>query len=147
MQACLEVRNVHDGDTFTCVTAAGPIRVRVAGVDAPEVGQGFWRVSRDLLRSSTRAGSKVDCYKVDRYERQVCRVLSPEGKDLALGLVEAGLAWHTVKYREEQTPAERSVYATAEQAAIEGRLGLWQQTAPQPPWDCRDAKKARQLCN
>lgn len=61
-QTCVEVRGFHDGDTFTCVTETGPLRVRVAGIDAPEVGQGYWRVSRDLLRSSTTTGSRVSCY-------------------------------------------------------------------------------------
>lgn len=147
MQTCVEVRNFHDGDTFTCVTEAGPLRVRVAGVDAPEVGQGFWRVSRDLLRSSTRAGSTVDCYKIDRYERQVCRVLSAEGQDLALGLVKAGLAWHTVKYREEQSQAEQAAYAAAEQRARSDKTGLWSLSAPQEPGTCRALKKQKLKCS
>lgn len=145
-RACVEVRGFHDGDTFTCVTADGPLRIRVAGIDAPEVGQGFWRVSRDLLRSSTPDGSGVNCYKVDRYGRQVCRVLSADGQDLALGLVAAGLAWHTVKYRGEQPPAEQAAYAAAEARSRDGRLGLWQLASPQPPWECREGKRERIPC-
>lgn len=146
-QTCTEVRAFHDGDTFTCVTETGPLRVRVAGIDAPEVGQGFWRVSRDQLRSSTPAGSLVDCYKVDRYERQVCRVRTADGKDVALGLVEAGLAWHTVKYREEQAREEQAAYAAAEERATAARKGLWNLQSPQEPSVCRELKKQKLKCS
>lgn len=33
VRTCAEVRRFHDGDTFTCVTEAGPLRIRVAGID------------------------------------------------------------------------------------------------------------------
>lgn len=143
---CSDVRGFHDGDTFTCVTDSGPLRVRVAGVDAPEVGQGYWRVSRDLLRTSTPAGSKVHCYKVDRYERQVCRVTGHKGEDVALGLVEAGLAWRTRKYTDEQTQEERNRYLAAESLAREYGLGLWSQEDPLEPSECRALKKKRVKC-
>lgn len=146
VRTCVDVRRFHDGDTFTCVTEAGPLRIRVAAIDAPEVGQGFWRVSRDLLRSRTPPGSQVDCYKVDRYERQVCRVSRPNKDDVALGLVDAGLAWHSVKYRGEQSPEERAEYAAAEAKAKERRRGLWTQPVPQSPWECRAGKRERIAC-
>jgi len=147
LQICTDTRNFHDGDTFTCVTEEGAIRVRVAGVDAPEVGQGFWRVSRDLLRSSTPPSSQVNCYKIDRYERQVCRVSAADGRDIALGLVEAGLAWHTVKYRDEQSQAEQASYAAAEQRARSDRTGLWSLSDPQEPGACRALKKQKLKCS
>lgn len=146
VRTCIEVRRFHDGDTFTCVTEAGPLRIRVAGIDAPEVGQDYWRVSRDLLRTTTQAGAKVGCYKVDRYERQICRVSGQDGQDVALGLVEAGLAWHTRKYIEEQTLEERDRYAEAESTARERDLGFWSLPEPQEPSVCRELKKQRQKC-
>lgn len=145
-QTCIEVKGFHDGDTFTCVTETGPLRIRVAGIDAPEVGQGFWRVSRDLLRSSTTTGSLVSCYKVDRFERQVCRVFSADGQDLALGLVKAGLAWQTVKYRDEQSSEEQTAYAAAEERARAERIGLWSLSTLQEPSVCRELKKQKLKC-
>lgn len=145
-QTCVEVRGFHDGDTFTCVTGTGPLRVRVAGIDAPEVGQGFWRVSRDLLKQRAAPGTDVSCYKADRFKRQVCRVASPTGSDIALELVKTGLAWRTRKYAEEQTPGERELYAAAEAIARERGLGLWSQPDPQEPSACRELKEQRQKC-
>lgn len=145
-QMCSSVKGVHDGDTFTCTTEIGQFRVRVAGIDAPETGQAFWRVSRDLLRQRISEGTVVNCYKVDRFKRQVCRVISPSGNDEALGLVEAGLAWRTRKYADEQTAHERERYVVAEAAARERGLGLWSQPDPQEPSICRALKEQSQKC-
>lgn len=143
---CMDTRGFHDGDTFACVTEAKTFSVRVAGVDAPETGQAFWKVARELLRAQARPGTKVDCYKEDRYGRQVCRVSSPEGVDIAEELVQSGVAWHTVKYRSEQTAQEQARYDAAEAAARARGLGLWSQQDPQEPGECRERRRQRQKC-
>lgn len=143
---CETPRSVHDGDTFRCLSAGRDFPVRVAGIDAPETGQAFWRVSRDLLRARAVSGTVIDCYKADRFGRQVCRVEGPEGKDVALELVSTGLAWRTRKYAAEQTLSERETYSAAEEAARRRGLGLWSQPDPQAPEVCRELKNQRQKC-
>lgn len=143
---CTDPRAFHDGDTFTCVHEAGSVRVRVAGIDAPETGQDFWRVSRDLLRKRAIPGTVVDCYKVDVYERQVCRLVSPAGEDISLELVQTGLAWHSRKYAFEQRPEERGRYEAAEALARQRGLGLWSLPDPQEPSECRVLRKERKKC-
>jgi endonuclease YncB( thermonuclease family) len=92
---CAEVRGFHDGDTFACLPeGTTAFVVRVASIDTPETGQGYWRVARERLRELVGSGSAVDCYKRDRYDRRVCRVQTPEGADVAavmLGEVRSGL--------------------------------------------------------
>jgi len=143
---CAATGGFHDGDTFACTGPEQTYKVRVAGIDAPEVGQGFWRVSRDLLRTRAVAGTVAGCYKTDRYRRQICRVTAPNGTDVALELVRTGLAWHTVKHRNEQTLQEQDQYAAAEAQARARGLGLWSQPDPQEPGDCRASKKQRVAC-
>lgn len=89
---------------------------------------------------------RLGVVSADRYERHVCRVFNSAGKDLALELVRTGLAWRTRKYADEQTAAEREAYAAAESSAREWGLGLWSQTDPQDPSECRALKKQRQKC-
>lgn len=106
----------------------------VAGIDAPETGQAFWRTAWDSLRSQLAQGAAIDCYKTDaKYGRQVCRVSGLDGHDIALELVKNGLAWHTVKYRQEQTATEQVTYAIAEGPARARNRGLWSQPDPQNP--------------
>jgi hypothetical protein len=47
------------------------------------------------------------------------------------------MAWHYKYYENEQSPADRRLYAEAEREAREARRGLWADTAPVPPWDFR----------
>jgi hypothetical protein len=53
--------------------------------------------------------AKADCYKVDRYDRDVCTVYV-DGKDIGLLQLDAGLAWWYRKYAHEQLPRDRIDY-------------------------------------
>lgn len=146
---CEHTRGHHDGDTFACVpspSVGDSFVVRFAGIDAPETGQAYWTRSRDLLREVAPGGTKVACYKRDRFNRLVCRVYSPDGQDAADRMLASGLAWHSVAYASEQTAAERVRYARLSAQAREGRQGLFIESDPQPPWDCRRAKERHEHC-
>src|SRR6218665_2505351 len=124
---CKVTTGFHDGDTLTCESDSDLRRafvVRFAGVDAPEVGQAYWRASRDKLRSLAGSGTRASCYKTDQYGREVCRLYSPSGTDLADEMLEAGLAWNATRWAHEQTEAEQQRYAGLERHAREARRGL-----------------------
>ncbi|MBN8503375.1 MAG: thermonuclease family protein [Burkholderiales bacterium] len=146
---CVATEAFHDGDTFHCLTAEPTQRrivVRVAGVDAPETGQHFWRVARTKLRQLATQGSTLKCDKADRYQRQVCSVTSPDGRDVGEELLKAGLAWHFKRYEADQPPEERNRYRNAEALARRARLGLWAETDPIAPWDCRARRREGYTC-
>lgn len=146
---CLKVHHVSDGDSLTCETdrpELKPIRVRIAGVDAPETSQQHWRLAQDLLVKLAQPGTRANCYKKDAYRRQVCRVTSPDGRDVGEELVRTGVAWHNLKYAGEQGPAERERYAAAEAGARMRGLGLWSEESPQEPAECRALKKQGSEC-
>lgn len=144
---CQRISAVHDGDTLTCTPmGAAPFVVRVAGIDAPERGQAYWKSARNALQQGARAGTQAACYKADRYGRQVCRLRTPDGDDLPLTLVRQGLAWHTQAYQAEQAPEERARYAEAQAQARQAHRGLWRQPQPQAPWDCRRLRRQHQTC-
>lgn len=146
---CLETRGFHDGDTMTCVSgpqAKGTFVVRFAGIDAPETGQANWRLARDKLREIAVPGTLAECYKQDQYGRQVCRMKSANGNDLADAMLADGLVWHAVRFADEQTFEERERYAKLEQRARAAKLGLWAQPEPMPPGVCRQVRKKHQKC-
>jgi endonuclease YncB( thermonuclease family) len=136
------VVGVSDGDTITVLDAAKTQhKIRLAGIDAPESKQAFGQASKKHL-SDLVFGKNVtlDCGKTDKYRREVCVVLV-NGQDANLAQVKAGMAWWYRKYQKEQTPRQREEYEGAETAAKAGRIGLWQETDPVPPWEWRHPKR------
>lgn len=137
--ACAETNNHHDGDTFTCVPdrQASSFIVRVASIDAPETGQAYWRVARARLRELAAPSSLVDCYKVDRYERRVCRLKTKDGRDAAALMLSEGLAWYSEDFASEDKPADRERYRRLQDEARTAKRGLWPEPDPMPPKVCR----------
>lgn len=129
------VTQVADGDTLTLLAHdGGTLRVRLAGIDAPEKDQPFGQDARESLAQRVlHRPVTIDLHKKDRYGRHVARVMQA-GQDVNLAQVEAGLAWHYKAYAQEQAPAERARYAEAEDAARRQHRGLWSQPAPVAPW-------------
>jgi endonuclease YncB( thermonuclease family) len=138
------VLTVSDGDTLKaqCETAAGLEirRIRIAGIDAPERGQPFSQLSRRSLADRTRGKTvQADCYKLDRYGRHICRV-ALAGADLGLEQVRDGMAWRYAAFEAEQNERERVAYTEGEAKARDAGRGLWQDPAPLPPWQWRNAR-------
>jgi len=137
------VVGIADGDTLTLLDdGKTPHRIRLDGIDAPERTQDHGQRARQSLAGMAHGRRAVAaCPKTDRYGRAVCRV-TVDGVDVGLEQIRRGLAWHYVKYANEQSPADRVRYAGAEEQARITRLGLWSTSAAVPPWDFRRDKAA-----
>lgn len=143
--ACLIV-GVADGDTLRARCGAPgayeEVRVRLAGIDAPERRQPFGERARQTLAGMAFGKvAELDCPKRDRYGRAVCTVRVPGAggapTDAGLAMVQQGMAWWYRAYAHEQPTAERAAYSDAEAKAQRQRLGLWADDAPTPPWEWR----------
>jgi endonuclease YncB( thermonuclease family) len=127
------VTAVLDGDTIT-VARLG--RVRLLGIDAPEIGRGFdtaapfARAARDrlaelLLRRWVHL--EPDGLRLDTYRRRLAYVLRDDGMFVNAVLVREGLARVTAR-----TPLRRlDELRRAEVEAQRARRGIWA-GAPQP---------------
>ena len=134
------VTSVYDGDTITVQTDEGAKRVRLAGIDAPEIKQPFGPESRDALRQSVLNQTvTVDTMKRDRYGRAVGTVLLNR-EDVNLKQVSAGLAWVYTEYIKELSQEVQALYRAAEKAANDARIGLWSDLEPVAPWNHRRSK-------
>ena len=121
---------VYDGDTIQVVLPGGQKeRLRLLGIDAPEHHQAWSARSRERLRALT-LGKTVSARLVERdlYGRWLATLFLPTGGEVNLMLVQEGLAWHYRHYFPD------SRYARAQKDAQRGRLGLWRDPAPTPPW-------------
>jgi endonuclease YncB( thermonuclease family) len=135
------VVSIADGDTITILD--GDTRqqvIRLQGIDAPEKAQPFGNVSkRHLSDLAFDREALAECGKIDRYGRNVCRVLV-SGVDVCLEQIRAGLAWHFKRYEREQPEEDRKAYAGAEEEARGARLGLWSAADQVAPWEWRVAR-------
>lgn len=132
------VVGVVDGDTVDLLTAEHEqVRIRLAGIDAPEKAQPFGQRSKQKMSDLVFGkDAQVEFTKRDRYGRIIGKVLV-NGRDASLGLLDAGLAWHYKKYAGEQSASDRATYASAEDTAKASRVGLWRDELPTAPWDWR----------
>lgn len=123
------VVDVHDGDT---VRLADGQRVRLWGIDAPELKQPHGKQARDHLRRLVlRRTVTLLTHGEDRYGR-VLAVVVVDGRDANADLLRAGLAWWYRKYSPEAKD-----YAAIEESARKRCMGLWAQAMPLAPWDFR----------
>lgn len=135
------VVGIADGDTLTLLDVAKVRhRIRLAGIDAPEMSQAFGRRSKQHLAGLVfRKEVVVTWRKTDRYGRVVGKVLLGD-EDVCLAQLRAGLAWHDKAHEHEQSQPDRASYALTETTARASRRGLWSGPAPMPPWDFRHSR-------
>lgn len=158
-RTCLVV-GVSDGDTITARCgepgAYEQVKVRLAGIDAPERHQPFGgRAKQALSDLAFNKPAGLECTKTDRYGRSVCNVWvapasapqGPQTLDAGLAMVTVGMAWWYWAYAREQTPQARSQYEFAEMEAKAKRAGLWADAEPTPPWEWRKAKRGKRAVN
>ena len=87
------VSSVHDGDTITLQTETATKKIRLAGIDAPEIKQPYGFESRDALRQDILSQQvTVDTNKTDKYGRSVGKIML-NGEDINLKQVSRGMAW------------------------------------------------------
>jgi endonuclease YncB( thermonuclease family) len=132
---------VIDGDTIDVLTDQKVLlRVRLAGIDAPEKGQPFAAAATQVLADLVlKKRILFEGSKRDRYGRIVGKVVVG-GIDANLQMVRSGYAWHFKKYQREQAREDRVAYAEAERAARHAGLGVWHEPGTMAPWAYRAAR-------
>lgn len=151
------ISRIIDGDTIACVIKDGggaQAKIRLYGIDAPETdkinhktgkiskpGQPFGDKAEEALdkKIGRQAITTIDVMAVDQYKRLVGRI-KLGNRDINKEMVAEGWAW---AYRQYLDRPHASEYIAAEEQAREKKLGLWQQSNPQPPWEFRKLQKKR----
>jgi micrococcal nuclease len=123
-----KVLKVHDGDTVTIDISGRKEKIRLIGIDTPEMGQRPWgKKARDHIEGilSNYGGNvslESDVEKRDRYGRLLAYLWTEDGRLINRMMVEDGYAVlltipPNVKHVEELKDAQRK--------AREGGLGIW----------------------
>lgn len=136
---------VLDGDTVMVLRGGQKIKIRLANIDAPEVGhagmgdkspdsqkdQAFGQQSRDsLLEMVGKKQVQVDSQAVDQYGR-IVGTISVDGRNVNEEQVRRGMAWEYSHYHSDRN------YIALQDEAQQARRGLWGQNSPLPPWQWR----------
>lgn len=127
---------VHDGDSLTLQAQRNRIRIRLDGIDAPELDQPFGKKARrSLARICAGKEATVDDRGKDEQGRIVGSVVCA-GVDANAEQVRHGMAWVFLTY----LPLGSPLYELESIARLRG-LGLWRDSDPVPPWEWRKRKK------
>ena len=121
-----KVVRIADGDTLEAIPAGEqrPIRIRLQGVDAPELGEVFGRESMAFLRTLLfDKRVRIEGRDMDRYGRLVARVTT-SGQDASTALVRGGMACHAY--------ARDAALAREESQARSAGVGFWARNATKP---------------
>ena len=127
------VTRVSDGDTLWLRADGGrkPVKLRLVGLDAPEVCQAHGPAARAALEVRV-LGRRVGLQRhaVDEHGRALV-TLWLDGRDVGAGLVADGHAW-SARWRGDPGP-----YAAEEAAARRAGRGLFAAPEPEQPRDFR----------
>lgn len=143
------VAEVFDGDSFNLTGAKNQlVRVRIAGIDAPEKGQPYATKARESLEGLLRSGEiQLMPVKKDRFDRWVANI-AIGNQDVGLTQVNRGYAWFFRRYQSDLSESMQRAYADAEQQAKRERVGLWaglgsanRTLEPEPPWKYRERNR------
>lgn len=140
------VLSVHDGDSITLEARWGKEKIRLCGVDAPELSQNLGVQSRDNLRSLiAAAGNQVIVTPIekDRYDRTVAEVfvVMGDGKEKFLQEEQLGAGLTRVYPAFVANCPNREVLEQAEEMAKAKSLGVWGDLSSIPPWEWRKQQR------
>lgn len=126
------VISVHDGDTFTIENGD---KIRLAGIDAPELKQSHGYEARDYLQKLVKDKDvTLECDGSISYSRKVCSAFV-FGLSIQKELVGWGLAYDWPQYSGGQ-------YSRAENFAKKMKRGVWTTSEGElRPWLYRSTKR------
>jgi len=123
---------VHDGDTVTCIDEANhPQKIRLVGIDSPELNQPFGREASNALQQKLVGGRvRVDGNARDQHGR-LLGTLWVDERNINRELVNDGWAWVFGGFNPDPELLD------AETAARKAHRGLWSDPHAQTPSDWR----------
>lgn len=114
-----EILSCHDGDTCRTLKDGKLIRIRLSGIDAPELDQPYGEEARQALWSLVKgANISLSCRPIDPHMKRFPCGITKDGQDIQATLVKQGAVWDFGQY-------SGSKYASLETEAKLLKKGLW----------------------
>ncbi len=129
-----KVIEVNSGDVITISNLNRPVRIKLLGIDAPEMDQAFGDVAKKHLSDLVfDKGVVVNYSGIAADKSLVGRVLLNDA-DIGAQMIRDGAAWFDLENMDRLSATDREVYQQSELAARNERRGLWQAENPTAPW-------------
>ena len=128
------VVGISDGDTITVLHEGKGEKIRLYGIDTPEKGQAFGKKAKQFTSKMVYGKTvEVEAKDTDRYGRTVA-LINVGGQSVNEELIKNGYAWVYRKYCVESFCED---WLNFEIIARYGKIGLWSEPNPIPPWEYR----------
>lgn len=134
------VTRIVDGDSLEVVVGGRRERVRLIGLDAPELYPAECQAAaartllgRLIAGRAVRLDADPSQGDRDRYGRLLRHVVLPNGKVAAGQVIAAGLAR---EFTYQKPYRYRASFQAAQRAALSKRLGIWSAACARPPATC-----------
>ena len=137
------VIEVNSGDVITVFNLNRPVRVKLLGVDAPEMDQPFGDVAKKHLSDLIYDKSVLVEYSGISGDGSLAARVLLNSADIGAQMIRDGAAWSDPNSLSRLSPTDREVYQQSEQAARSERRGLWQAENPTAPWEFAKAESLR----
>lgn len=133
------VTRISDGDTFSIRYQENIFKIRVFGIDCPEMGQTYGEEAKAFVQRILPIGRAIkwEYLYTDRFKRAVAIVYLSDGSTLQEALIQEGLAWVYERYCDR--PICEDWRSMESQARAKG-VGLWLRADSIPPWEWRKSK-------
>ena len=129
---------VHNGDSLTVLDKDRKVRVRLDGIDAPELAQPYGWAALHALAALCR-GKEAKVAERTKDERgRILGTVTCGDTEANAELVKRGLAWVYRTY----LPLGSPLYEFETSARLMQR-GLWHDKDPVPPWEWRKQHAAK----
>ena len=130
-EAYPKIVRYYDGDTVKIDGGMRQYKLRINDIDAPERNQAYGKQARRaLINFCKHAQIQVQLSGTDKYQRDLGQ-LHCNQQSVSTYMVANGYAWFNQRYSLDGS------LLLAEQHARQQKLGLWQSSAPLPPWRWR----------
>jgi micrococcal nuclease len=138
-----KVIEVNSGDVITIFNLNRPVRVKLLGVDAPELDQTFGDVAKKHLSDLVYDKSVLVEYSGIAADSSLTGRVLLNNSDIGAQMIRDGAAWFDVNNVSRLSVSDREVYQQCELAARNERRGLWQAENPTAPWEFVKAEALR----
>lgn len=129
-----KVIEVNSGDVITIFNLNRPVRVKLLGVDAPEMNQAFGDVAKKHLADLVLDKSVLVEYSGIAADSSLQGRVLLNNSDIGAQMIRDGAAWFDINTN-RLSATDRDVYQQSELAARNERRGLWQEENPVAPWE------------